>query len=197
MRLLSSILTIMVLWVAGCASQSNYKQAFSEATALQENSFHFAVPIEKTFKAVKTTFVRQGFTIEQADAHTGVMKAIRNFKDSQDEEKSYNIIVTADLNATDSGCLVTLAASQQTILHRTWHEWWHLLWLIPLFPVSTEYQTVVTAEGNITETSFYSDFFGAVRKTLEKSPSIGTIGPIDQKNIISAATGSVIPQERH
>jgi hypothetical protein len=185
----------MVLWFTGCATQHNYKQAFSEATALQENHYQFAVPVDKTFTAIKTTFVRQGFTIEQADTRTGVLKAVRNFKDSENEEKSYNIIATADINATEEGSLVTLAASQQTILHRTWHEWWHLLWLIPLFPISTEYQTVVTAEGNITEPSFYNDFFAAVRKTLEKRPAAAAVvGPGEQKNLISSTTtGTAVP----
>lgn len=170
-KIVVAVLAICAVSLGGCATERNYKQAFSETTALKANSSTYEVPVDKTFKAVKATLVRQGFTIEQADTATGLIKATRNFQDPKDQELSYNIIATADINAAESGSMVTLAASQQTIMHRTWHEWWHLLWIIPIFPISTEYQTVVTHEGNITESSFYTDFFAAVGKTLAPAPA--------------------------
>jgi len=195
MRLLAAISTVMLLLLVGCVAQNNYKHAFSESTALQANTDHYAVPAEKTFQAIKSTFVRQGFNIDQADFHGGIIKATRNFKDSQNEEISFSITATADIETTDEGSLVTLAASQQTILHRKVYEWWHLLWLIPLFPIGVDYQTVVTAEGNITEPKFYTDFFADVHKTLAKMTSAVPAGNIGQKNIISSTTGSASSQE--
>ncbi len=93
----------------------------------------------------------------------GLVKATRIFQDPQMPEQSYNI--TASIYFYETGpesSNLTVAASQQTILHRQWKTWWHLLWIIPIFPTGTEYQTVVISEGNITDSPFYSDFFQAI-----------------------------------
>jgi ABC-type oligopeptide transport system substrate-binding subunit len=156
--------------LAGCGGQQGYRKAFSEQTALSNNSRSFEVPTDKALRTVKQTLVRQGFTIEQADTSTGLIKAVRNMQDKDDNDVSYNINITADITeTTDKGSAVTLAASQQTVLHRKWRTWWHLLWIIPIFPTGTEYQTVVTREGNVTDAAFYEDFFAAIEKALRSS----------------------------
>lgn len=154
--------------LAGCANQNGYQKAFSEQTALTGNSRTFNAPVDQTLRTVKQTLVRQGFTIEHADASTGLIKAVRNLQDKDDTAISYNINVSADVTEApaDKASVVTLSASQQTVLHRKWHTWWHLLWIIPLFPTGVEYQTVVTREGNITDAAFYRDFFASVEKAL-------------------------------
>ena len=35
------------------------------------------------------------------------------------------------------------AANMTTELHEKSYTWWHLLWLIPIFPTGSEYTTVV------------------------------------------------------
>ena len=35
------------------------------------------------------------------------------------------------------------AANMTTELHKKSYTWWHLLWLIPIFPTGSEYTTVV------------------------------------------------------
>lgn len=157
-----------VLAVAsGCAANNGYQKAFAAESAIKGNHQTFYVPADQTFRAVKMTLVRQGFTIENADAAAGLIKAVRNFQDVEDKDVSYNIIATADVTADDDNSVVTIAASQQTVLHREWHTWWHLLWIIPLFPTGTEYQTVVTQEGNVTDASFYKDFFASVDNVVK------------------------------
>lgn len=150
----------------GCASNNAYQKAFSAESAIKGNNQVFPAPQDQTFRAVKMTLIRQGFTIEQADITSGLVKAVRNYQDPGDKTISYNIIATADVTADDQESVVTLAASQQTVLHREWHTWWHLLWLIPLFPTGVEYQTVVTQEGNVTDPAFYKDFFASVGTTV-------------------------------
>jgi len=155
--------------LAGCATDNAYQKAFSNESALAGNSKMIAAPQNRAMNLTKLALLRQGFTIEQADSSTGLIKAVRNYRDPDASDVSYNITATVDVTANEpdrGGSIVTLSASQQTVLHRQWHDWWHLLWIIPLFPTGTEYQTVVTNEGNITDSKFYSDFFKDVEDSL-------------------------------
>lgn len=61
-----------------------------------------------------------------------------------------------------------VAANQTTELHKNSYTWWRLLWLIPVFPTGTEYTTVVVERDTVHSPKAYSDFFGAVKKTLEE-----------------------------
>jgi hypothetical protein len=90
-------------------------------------------------------------------------------QDKEDPEISYNIHASADISeVTGSETNVSLAASQQTILHRATTTWWHLLWIIPIIPTGTEYQTLVITEGNITDPGFYTDFFNSLKIAVTK-----------------------------
>ena len=149
----------------GCAANEGYRQAFSDQARIAGNSHPVSTDPATTLRDTKGVLVHQGFTVENFDLNAGMIKAVRDFQDADDPTVSYNIAATVDVTGDGgSGSTVTLAASQQTILHRQWHDWWHLLWIIPLFPTGTEYQTVVTREGNVTDTRFYSDFFGGLDK---------------------------------
>ena len=172
-RVIWATVVIAALGLAGCASKTGYQEALSADTALKGNSKNYAATTERTFAATKITLVRRGFTIESADAASGLIKATRNLQDKDDPDVSYNIVTTIDITPTFSArdaTVVTASANQQTVLHRQWHTWWHLLWLIPLFPTGTEYQTVVTKEGNITEPGFYNDLFAAIDADLNGTP---------------------------
>jgi len=90
-------------------------------------------------------------------------------QDKENSEISYNISASADISeVTDAETTVSLSASEQTILHRASTTWWHLLWILPIIPTGTEYQTLVIKEGNITDPGFYTDFFNSVRVAVTK-----------------------------
>lgn len=158
---------IMVL--SGCAGKHQYNKAFDSQNALVQNQCSFPQSADTVFKVTKQIFVQRGFTIESADIKSGIMKAVRNMADKEDEEISYNIQASADISEiTSEETKLSLAASQQTILHRSSLTWWKLLWILPLIPTGTEYQTLVIKEGNITEPALYNDFCNAVRVEATK-----------------------------
>lgn len=155
--------------LTGCASSQQYNKAFDSQHALLQNQCSFSQPADSIFKVTKQVFVQRGFTIESADIKSGIMKAVRNMADKEDEEISYNIHASADISEiTTDETQLSLAASQQTILHRSSLTWWKLLWILPLFPTGTEYQTLVIKEGNITDPVLYNDFCNAVRVEATK-----------------------------
>lgn len=109
---------VITAMISGCASDNGYQQAFSAGTSSIGNQHTFKAPYDQTFSAVKMTLVRKGFLIDQADVGSGLIKAKSSYKDNSDENVSYNIIATADVTADADSSVVTLAASQQTVLHR-------------------------------------------------------------------------------
>lgn len=169
-RLLVMFLSVVIMALAGCAnSQQGYQKAFNSQNSLTQNQSSFSQSAESVFKIVKQTFVQQGFTVESADFKSGTVKAVRNMQDRDDSEISYNIHASADISeVTGVETNVTLAASQQTILHRSSTTWWHLLWILPIIPTGTEYQTLVVKEGNITAPGFYTDFFNTLKISVTK-----------------------------
>jgi hypothetical protein len=165
------ILTLFaVLALSGCSgNQQGYRKAFDSNYALTQNQVSFSQPSEAVFKIVKQNLTQQGFTVENADLKSGVVKAVRNMADKNDSEISYNIHFSADISEVAGGdTTVSLAASQQTILHRSTTTWWHLLWILPIIPTGTEYQTLVVKEGNITDPGFYTDFFNSLKVAVTK-----------------------------
>jgi hypothetical protein len=156
--------------LTGCASnQQAYQKAFDSQHSLTQNQCTFTQPPENIFKIVKQIFIQQGFTVESADSKSGIIKAVRNMQDKENPEISYNINASADISeVTGSETNVSVAASQQTILHRATTTWWHLLWILPIIPTGTEYQTLVIKEGNITEPGLYTDFFNSCRIAVTK-----------------------------
>ena len=169
-RLLEWCSFVALIVLAGCAgNQQGYQKAFDSQSSLTQNQNSFTQSSDSIFKIVKQTFVQQGFTVESADMKSGIVKAVRNMQDKEDPEISYNIHASADISeVASSETNVSLAASQQTILHRATTTWWHLLWIIPIVPTGTEYQTLVVKEGNITEPAFYTDFFNSLKVAVTK-----------------------------
>jgi hypothetical protein len=159
-----------MLAFTGCAgNQQGYQKAFDSQNSLTRNQCAFTQSYDGIFKIVKQTFIQQGFTIESADSKSGIVKAIRNMEDKENPEISYNIQASADISeVAGAETNVSLAASQQTILHRSSTTWWHLLWILPIIPTGTEYQTLVIKEGNITDPGFYTDFFNSLKVSVTK-----------------------------
>ena len=169
-RLILWLLFVAIMAQIGCSNnQQAYQKAFDSQNSLTQNQCAFTQSPESIFKIVKQIYIQQGFTIESADLKSGIVKAVRNMQDKENPEISYNINASADISeVTDSETTVSLAASQQTILHRASTTWWHLLWILPIIPTGTEYQTLVIKEGNITDPGFYADFFNSCRVAVTK-----------------------------
>jgi len=169
-RLLRGPLFVAIMALTGCANnQQGYQKAFDSQHSLTQNQCAFTQSGDAIFKIVKQTFIQQGFTVESADLKSGIIKAVRNMDDKEDPEISYNIHASADISeVAGTETTISLAASQQTILHRATTTWWHLLWILPVIPTGTEYQTLVIKEGNITEPSFYTDFFNSLKISVTK-----------------------------
>lgn len=158
-----------IMAFTGCAGSQHYNKAFDSQNALVQNQCSFSQSADNIFKVTKQIFVQRGFTIENADSKSGIMKAVRILADDVDSEISYNIHASADISEiTTDETKLSLAASQQTILHRSSLTWWKLLWILPLIPTGTEYQTLVIKEGNITDPVLYNDFCNAVRVEATK-----------------------------
>ena len=160
-----------LMLLCACSSNTGYENAFSQKTALTNNSHTYATTPEQAFKAVKITMVQQGFSIEQADVSVGLLKGLRTYDDPKDPKIAYLITASADVTGSpqSASTIVTVSASQQTVLHRDVHKYFHLLGLVPI-PTGKEYQTVVRAEGDITAKAFYQDFFAAVARNLQAGP---------------------------
>lgn len=168
-RLFQVIMFIVIMTLIGCATQQEYQKAFDSQHSLTQNQCTFKQSTDSIFMIAKQVFIQQGFTIENADLKSGIMKAVRNMQDQESKEYSYNIHVSADISEeAGSQSIVSLAASQQTVLHRSTYTWWHLLWIIPIIPTGVEYQTLVVKEGNVTDPGFYTDFFNALKVAVTK-----------------------------
>jgi hypothetical protein len=170
--LLQMISFLAIMTLIGCATQQEYQKAFDSQHSLTQNQCTFTQSSDSIFMIAKQVFIQQGFTIESLDLKSGIIKAVRNMQDKENEEFSYNIHASVDISEEVVGqSIVSLAASQQTILHRATTTWWHLLWILPIIPTGTEYQTLPVKEGNITDPGFYTDFFNALKIAVTKHDS--------------------------
>ena len=168
-RRIKMILFLAIMTLIGCATQQEYQKAFDSQHSLTQNQCAFPQSSDSIFMIAKQVFIQQGFTIESADLKAGIIKAVRNMQDKENEEFSYNIHASLDISEEAGGqSIVSLAASQQTILHRATTTWWHLLWILPIIPTGTEYQTLPVKEGNITDPGFYTDFFNSLKVAVTK-----------------------------
>ena len=186
-RMLRLLVVVGVVALVGCASHTGYEKAFSSQSALVGNSHEYDAAADQTFRTVKVTLVQQGFTIEQVDVATGLIKAVRSLQDPKRSAYAYLITASVDVTGQPSGrsTTVTVAASQQTVLHKDSEKYFHLLGLVPI-PTGREHQTVVTKEGNIDKAAFYNDFFELVHKNLLSAAIAAAAAP-------PAANASALP----
>jgi hypothetical protein len=168
-RLLQMTSFLAIMTLIGCATQKEYQKAFDSQHSLTQNQCTFTQSSDSIFMITKQVLIQQGFTIESADLKTGIIKAVRDMQDKEDKEYSYNIHASVDISEeVVAQSIVSLAASQQTVLHRSTTTWWHLLGILPIIPTGTEYQTLVVKEGNITDPGFYTDFFNSLKVAVTK-----------------------------
>jgi hypothetical protein len=163
--------------LAACGTSRGVDKALTDdKSVVQGNSHEFRAPPDMTLRVVTGTLVQKGFAIEQADAAMGLIKASRNLTDPRDPNLNYHVSATAYVRAAQDGdgSVVSLAASQQTVLYRKGHTW-TMLPLLPIFPIPTgnKYETVVTGEGSILQGNFYHDFFTAVEQGLATATAAG------------------------
>ena len=118
---------------------------------------------------MKWVLVKQGFQVRKIDLSSGTVTAERDYVDPDDKNKSYLIdvsVVVQDGVKKDTS-MVALSATQSTLLHTKEHTWWHLLWIFPIIPTGTVYQTVNTGEGTVTDKKFYAHFYQQVREFVK------------------------------
>jgi hypothetical protein len=167
--LIRTTLVLATACLGACASGRGVEKAMSDSRSeLKGNSHAFHARPDVTLGVVTGTFVQRGFTIDQSDATLRLVKASRDLTDPKDPDTNYHITATAYVTGDPAGSLVTLAASQQTLLHRKGHSWTMVPILILPVPIPTgkKFETVTTGEGSILAGSFYSEFFAAVERGL-------------------------------
>lgn len=163
------VLALPVLFLLSCSSDpSQYEGAFSAGQQIKGNAESIAARMDVTWGAVLEVLVQQGFLIQQADSKGRIILVNREIRSKVDKDLSHTVTATITLiPSSDQVTRVMMAANQTTELHKKDYQWWHLLWIIPLFPVGTEYTTVVVERDTVRSPQFYSDFFGAVKKSCE------------------------------
>ncbi len=158
-----------LLILAACSSSHPYNGAFRDLNGTSGNGKLVSASENLAFSASKQTLVSHGFLIDasQTSLENGIILASRKMQDSQDSEVSYEITATVNLLPKDSqSTFVALSANEKKIRYQKERIWWHLLWIIPLFPVGTEYHTVERPENTVTDPAFYNDFFTTLDQTL-------------------------------
>lgn len=163
------------LLFAGCASEPSYHQAFDSSQQIQGNTESFAASQDQTWAAALRVLSQQGFMVRSADKANAIILSDREMTDQNDNNVSYQITSTVTFVPLGQGITqVSLAANQTTEFHRKQYVWWHLLWIIPLFPVGSEYTSVVTQRGTVENPEFYSGFFENLKKIIQANPKVNS-----------------------
>ncbi|HSS30714.1 MAG TPA: hypothetical protein VLL06_06830 [Nitrospiraceae bacterium] len=167
------------LLVTGCTSDPpHYEGAFSASQQVKGNSDSVGAPLDLTWGVVLEVLAQQGFLIQQADTKSHIIMAHREMRSKEDKDLSHTVSGTITvLPSGDPMTRILFAANQTTELHKKSYTWWHLLWLIPIFPTGTEYTTVVVERDTVRSPQFYSDFFGAVKRAAEEKKEAAQLVP--------------------
>lgn len=162
-----------VFLLAACASEPSYRQAFDSSQQIQGNTESLATNPDRAWVASLQVLSQQGFMVRSADRNNAVILADREMSDQNDKNVSYQITSTVTLVPLGQNITqVSLAANQTTEFHRKQYVWWHLLWLIPLFPVGSEYTSVVTHRGTVENPEFYAGFFNNLKKAVQTKTAL-------------------------
>lgn len=136
----------------------------------------FTAPSERTVGAVTEALLQRGFTIDDSNAALGIVRGTRSTPDSKDKNATDVVHATASVRAVPvtGHSVVTIAASQQTVVHQTSHQWTQIV-VIPI-PTATNYKNVVKNDVSITEPQFYLDLFAAIERNLRSSTAASVPG---------------------
>lgn len=163
--LCAAILSSLIM--GGCASAPNYGDAFSSSETMKGNAESIAAAADIIWASALEVVVQQGFNIEQADAKGRILHVTKEIRNRDDKEFSHTVKATITMvPLSDQQTRVMLSANQTTELHKKSYVWWHLLWMIPIFPTGTEYTTVVTDRDTVRSPEFYQSFFSELTKAL-------------------------------
>jgi hypothetical protein len=163
--LCTAILSSLIM--GGCASAPNYGDAFSSSETMKGNAESIPAAAAIVWASALEVVVQQGFNIEQADEKGRILHVTKEIRNRDDKEFSHTVKATITMvPLSDQQTRVMLSANQTTELHKKTYVWWHLLWMIPIFPTGTEYTTVVTDRDTVREPQFYKSFFSELSKTL-------------------------------
>ena len=166
----SIAMVLSVLFLSACSSTPPaYEGAFDQTQAPGGAPEQIKGNTESVFKTVKWVLVKQGFQIQKVDQMAGTVIAERDYVDPDDKEKSYLIDVNVAVQdgIAKGTSMVAISATQNTLLHTKEHTWWHLLWIFPIIPTGTVYQTVNTGEGTVTDRNFYENFYRQIRDRVK------------------------------
>ena len=165
------------LLLAGCASEPSYRQAFDSSQQIEGNTESISATQDRTWAAALRVLSQQGFMVRSADKANAIILADREMTDQNDKNVSYQVTSTVTfVPLGEKITQVSLAANQTTEFHRKQYVWWHLLWLIPLFPTGSEYTSVVTQRGTVQNPEFYAGFFDNLKKLLQSNAPLGKKG---------------------
>jgi hypothetical protein len=180
-----ALIAVLAMSVSACATQTaSYRTAFDSEKAISGNSQVFKASEDRVWDATLATLAKQGFTVGEASKDGGVINATRLMSDPNDHALSYEVTCTVTVvDQSSKDTAVSMAANEKTIRHQKYHDWWHLLWLIPIFPTGTEYRTVVRHEGTVTDNTFYSEFFAGVKSELKVSSASAQSGSGSVKRV--------------
>jgi hypothetical protein len=163
--LCTAILSSLIM--GGCASAPNYGDAFSSTETMKGNAESIPASADIVWASALEVVVQQGFNIEQADAKGRIMHVTKEIRNRDDKEFSHTVKGTITMvPLSEHLTRVMLSANQTTELHKKSYVWWHLLWMIPIFPTGTEYTTVVTDRDTVRSPEFYKSFFSELTKAL-------------------------------
>ena len=162
---------VLTLTLGGCASyHPGYDHAFSQKDALNINHQVFTASQAATMTAAELVLINQGFTIARVDKAGGVITAKGALMDPKNHAVSWLLSTTVlVVPETASKTEVNVSTTEEKVRHQKTHTWWHLLFIIPLFPTATHYHTVVRRTGVVRDKAFYASFFKDIGMAL-RSP---------------------------
>jgi uncharacterized caspase-like protein len=162
-----------------------------DKSVLNDSGQCFTAAPEQTLRAVTTTLLQRGFRITSSSVDGGYVEGMRSVDNAQD--RKLTDVLTAIANVREipvtGHSIVTITATQRTVLHDEFHKWGQL-GIIPI-PTSKEYKDVVKKEVNVTDAAFYSDVFAAVERNLRsEGAAVPTEAASAQAAPVSATTDS-------
>jgi hypothetical protein len=154
------LLAVALTALDGCAAKPSYHEAFSNSESVGDNNKIIPGSLDTTWNSALELVAQQGFNIDQMDSKGKVMSMTKELRNKEDQEVSHTIKSTATfIPLSEQQTRVILSANQTTELHKKEYVWWHLLWILPIIPIDTEYTTVVTDRDTIKSPEFYQNFF--------------------------------------
>lgn len=164
-------IALLSLLLGGCASyHPGYQGAFAHKNALPTNHRAFAAPQAQVMTAAEMVLINQGFAITNVHDKSGIIMAKSAMLDPKDHAVSWLLSTTVlALPTSARNTEVSISATEEKVLHQKTHSWWHLLFIIPLFPDATYYHTVVRRSGVVRDKAFYVHFFHDLSQVLRSS----------------------------